>query len=114
MRAVGWWSDLRCVLLRKALLFTSELLLFLPLLQSHAKNARDHLLACNIRVKEEKKQTPFWPSAKYLNTGQTFSAITHKRECLAKLCDLSYFHCQTATCEGGHWKKRNINIYIYM
>lgn len=62
--AVGWWSDLRCALLRKALLFTSELLLLLPLLQSHAKNAGVHLLGCNIRVKERerKKKTTnsFW------------------------------------------------------
>lgn len=57
VRAADWWSDLRCVLLREALLFTSELLLVLPLLQHHAKNAGVHLLGCNIRVKREKKET---------------------------------------------------------
>lgn len=55
--AVDWWSNLRCVLLREALLFTSELLLVLPLLQHHAKNARVHLLGCNIRVKEKEQET---------------------------------------------------------
>lgn len=55
VRAADWWSDLRRVLRREALLFTSELLFLLPLLQGHAKNARVHLLGCSERVKERKK-----------------------------------------------------------
>lgn len=51
-----WWSDLRRVLRREVLLFTSELLLVLPLLQHHAKNAGVHLLGCNIRAKEKERK----------------------------------------------------------
>lgn len=44
-----WTSDLWCDLLVEALLFASEPLLLLSLLQCQAKDAGVHLLGCNIR-----------------------------------------------------------------
>ncbi len=94
-------SDLWRDLLREAL-FASEPFLFLPLLQCQAKDARVHLLGCNIRFKGKKyflttKLTPQWRS--------NISLMTNMRKNLSKLCDLSYSRCQTATCDGGHWNK---------
>lgn len=110
MRAADWWSDLRRVLRREALLFTSELLFLLPLLQGHAKNARVHLLGCSERVRERKKTNKL-PFDQWLNITievKHFQQLHTRGKCLATVCNMSYFHC-----EGGQWRKKQ-QLFSYI